>query len=63
MMAMCQHNLNYWRFGDYPGISCGAYGKVTFLDGRILRTTKTRYPRGYMQGALSGKPARCGAGR
>ena len=46
----CQHNLNYWRFGDYIGIGCGAHGKVTFLDGRILRTTKTRHPRGFMQG-------------
>ncbi len=25
-------------------------GKVTFPDGRILRTTKTRHPRGFMQG-------------
>lgn len=23
---------------------------MTFLDGRILRTTKTRHPRGFMQG-------------
>ncbi len=46
----CQHNLNYWRFGDYIGIGCGAHGKVTFPDGRILRTTKTRHPRGFMQG-------------
>ncbi|MEY6242695.1 radical SAM family heme chaperone HemW [Salmonella enterica subsp. enterica serovar Corvallis] len=46
----CQHNLNYWRFGDYLGIGCGAHGKVTFPGGRILRTTKTRHPRGYMQG-------------
>ncbi|WP_312213040.1 radical SAM family heme chaperone HemW [Pseudescherichia sp.] len=46
----CQHNLNYWRFGDYLGIGCGAHGKVTFPGGRILRTAKTRHPRGYMQG-------------
>lgn len=46
----CQHNLNYWRFGDYLGIGCGAHGKITFPDGHILRTTKTRHPRGYMQG-------------
>ncbi|SQC14920.1 radical SAM protein [Klebsiella pneumoniae] len=37
----CQHNLNYWRFGDYLGIGCGAHGKITFPDGRILRTAKT----------------------
>lgn len=46
----CRHNLNYWRFGDYLGIGCGAHGKITFADGRILRTEKTRHPRGYMQG-------------
>ncbi|WJV57517.1 radical SAM family heme chaperone HemW [Pectobacteriaceae bacterium C111] len=46
----CQHNLNYWRFGDYLGIGCGAHGKLTFMDGRIMRTVKTRHPRGYMQG-------------
>ncbi|MBA0218414.1 radical SAM family heme chaperone HemW [Pectobacterium brasiliense] len=46
----CQHNLNYWRFGDYLGIGCGAHGKLTFSDGRILRTVKVRHPRGYMQG-------------
>ncbi len=46
----CQHNLNYWRFGDYLGIGCGAHGKITFADGAIVRTVKTRHPRGYMQG-------------
>lgn len=39
-----------WRFGDYLGIGCGAHGKITFPDGRILRTAKTRHPRGYMEG-------------
>lgn len=51
----CQHNLNYWRFGDYLGIGCGAHGKLTFSDGRILRTVKVRHPRGYMQGAYLDK--------
>ncbi|MDF7680534.1 radical SAM family heme chaperone HemW [Enterobacteriaceae bacterium ESL0689] len=46
----CQHNLNYWRFGDYLGIGCGAHAKVTFADGQILRVAKTRHPRGYMRG-------------
>lgn len=46
----CQHNLNYWRFGDYLGIGCGAHGKTSFTDGRILRTVKTKHPRGYMEG-------------
>jgi len=44
----CQHNLNYWRFGDYLGIGCGAHGKLSFNDGRIIRTTKVKHPRGYL---------------
>ncbi|MGL6261377.1 radical SAM family heme chaperone HemW [Vibrio sp. WXL210] len=44
----CQHNLNYWRFGDYLGIGCGAAGKLSFSDGRIVRTTKVKHPRGYL---------------
>ncbi|EOS95908.1 radical SAM family heme chaperone HemW [Erwinia tracheiphila] len=46
----CEHNLNYWRFGDYLGIGCGAHGKLTQPDGRIVRTVKTRHPRGFMSG-------------
>ncbi|MFW7526525.1 radical SAM family heme chaperone HemW [Vibrio ostreicida] len=44
----CQHNLNYWRFGDYLGIGCGAHGKLSFPDGRIVRTTKVKHPKGYL---------------
>lgn len=46
----CQHNLNYWRFGDYLGIGCGAHGKISFEDGRIMRTVKTKHPKGFMEG-------------
>lgn len=42
-----QHNLNYWRFGDYLGIGCGAHGKVT-QNNHIVRTEKVKHPRGYM---------------
>ncbi|MCC3705355.1 radical SAM family heme chaperone HemW [Rouxiella badensis] len=51
----CQHNLNYWRFGDYLGVGCGAHGKLTQPDGTILRTVKTKHPRGYMQGRYMDK--------
>ncbi|MGB5445127.1 MAG: radical SAM family heme chaperone HemW [Psychromonas sp.] len=45
----CLHNLNYWRFGDYIGIGCGAHGKVTLpLQNRILRSTKIKHPKGYL---------------
>lgn len=40
----CQHNLNYWTFGDYIGIGCGAHGKINFH-----RTTKIRHPSAYIQ--------------
>lgn len=26
----CQHNVNYWQFGDYLAIGAGAHGKVSF---------------------------------
>lgn len=44
----CRHNLNYWRFGDYLGIGCGAHGKISFADGTITRTVKVKHPRGYL---------------
>lgn len=43
-----QHNLNYWQFGDYIGIGAGAHGKISSLDGRILRYWKTRQPNDYL---------------
>lgn len=55
----CQHNLNYWRFGDYLGIGAGAHGKLT--DGRqgtIYRSWKIRHPIHYMEKAAT--PARIG---
>ncbi|MEC4728231.1 radical SAM family heme chaperone HemW [Shewanella sp. D64] len=45
----CQHNINYWQFGDYLGIGCGAHGKVTLLgENKILRTVKIKHPKGYL---------------
>ena len=45
----CQHNLNYWRFGDYLGIGCGAHGKLTDPHtGTIHRTVKIKHPKGYL---------------
>lgn len=45
----CQHNLNYWQFGDYLGIGCGAHGKVTdTVTGLIHRTIKVKHPKGYL---------------
>lgn len=45
----CRHNLNYWQFGDYLGIGCGAHGKITIpSDNRIVRTVKIKHPKGYL---------------
>lgn len=49
--VQCRHNLNYWRFGDYLGIGCGAHGKISFPDGTITRTVKVKHPRGYLNPA------------
>lgn len=38
----CKHNLNYWNFGDYIGIGCGAHGKITKVNGDIIRTVKNK---------------------
>lgn len=48
-----QHNLNYWRYGDYFGIGAGAHGKLTQSDGRITRTQKSRQPHSYMDEKLT----------
>jgi len=51
----CQHNLNYWRFGDYLGIGAGACGKITqTADYRIIRTRKHRQPEHYIARAKTG---------
>jgi len=50
----CQHNLNYWQYGDYLGIGAGAHGKISSGEsGQILRRWKPKNPRGYMQSAGS----------
>jgi len=50
----CQHNLNYWEFGDYLGIGAGAHGKLSFPH-RVLRQVRWREPQTYMQHALAGR--------
>ncbi len=40
----CQHNLNYWQFGDYLGVGAGAHGKLT-SGNNAIRTSFARQPR------------------
>ncbi len=48
----CEHNLNYWQFGDYLGIGAGAHGKITEPQaGRITRSVRKRHPKEYLQQA------------
>ena len=45
----CQHNLNYWKFGDYLGIGAGAHGKLTLgAQQQVLRRAKLRHPDKYL---------------
>ena len=53
--SFCNHNLNYWRFGDYLGIGAGAHGKITdSATGTINRYARHRIPDSYQR--LAGKP-------
>ena len=49
----CLHNTNYWQFGDYLGIGAGAHSKLSFAH-RVVRQTRFRDPRLYMEHALAG---------
>ena len=48
----CEHNLNYWRYGDYLGIGAGAHGKITLgAEQTILRRWKHKHPARYLDTA------------
>ena len=44
----CQHNMNYWQFGDYLGIGAGAHGKLSLDDDTIVRLWKRKHPQSYI---------------
>lgn len=50
----CQHNLNYWQFGDYLGIGAGAHSKLTLHD-RVLRQMRYKHPTAYLEHAATGR--------
>lgn len=55
----CEHNLNYWRYGDYLGIGAGAHGKITLGAAQtILRRWKHKHPAKYL--ATAGTPGGIG---
>ena len=48
---VCQHNINYWEFGDYLGIGAGAHGKHSHNG--IVRRVKPKAPNTYMNSVSS----------
>ncbi|NVO55928.1 coproporphyrinogen III oxidase [Rhodobacteraceae bacterium B1Z28] len=48
-----QHNLIYWRYGDYVGIGPGAHGRIT-LNGRKYATETYLSPNGWLKAAAEG---------
>jgi oxygen-independent coproporphyrinogen-3 oxidase len=52
--SRCQHNLNYWTFGDYLGIGAGAHSKLSNHQS-IWREARHRNPRAYIDGAVRGE--------
>jgi putative oxygen-independent coproporphyrinogen III oxidase len=48
----CQHNLNYWEYGDYLGIGAGAHGKLSDTHAqKIWRFSQVKHPRDYLLAA------------
>jgi len=44
----CQHNLVYWRYGDYVGVGPGAHGRLTLDRGRVA-TRQHRAPETWLE--------------
>lgn len=52
----CQHNINYWQFGDYLGIGAGAHSKLS--QGQPLEITRqwrVKNPQEYLDKTGSGQ--------
>jgi oxygen-independent coproporphyrinogen-3 oxidase len=47
-----QHNLNYWRYGDYLGLGAGAHAKLSDADGSRWREVRPAHPRAYLEWAI-----------
>ena len=50
-----EHNINYWKFGDYIGIGAGAHGKITDVESQqVFRTLKSKSPKDYLSKMQAG---------
>lgn len=47
--AQCQHNLIYWRYGDYVGVGPGAHSRLTLQDGTKLATSTEKHPETWLK--------------
>ncbi len=48
----CQHNKNYWEFGDYLGIGAGAHSKITDFEQQVItRHWQVKNPKDYLDPA------------
>ncbi len=53
LAAESQHNLIYWRYGDYVGIGPGAHGRIT-LQGRKFATETHLSPNTWLNAVANG---------
>ena len=51
--AECQHNMVYWRYGDYAGIGPGAHGRLT-INGQRYATAAFRNPEDWLEAVRQG---------
>ena len=51
--AECQHNMVYWRYGDYAGIGPGAHGRLT-INGQRHTTAAFRNPNDWLEAVRQG---------
>lgn len=50
--ALCQHNLVYWRYGEYVGVGPGAHGRLIDMQsphGRRIATSTQRFPETWLE--------------
>ncbi len=52
----CQHNLNYWTFGDYLGLGPGAHGKLSYRQ-TVVREARLRHPKAWIDALQAGESA------
>ena len=51
----CEHNLNYFRFGDYIAVGAGSHGKYRLTKNDMIRYQKPSDPNIYMKKIISDK--------